>query len=134
MGACASRPKDLDYDQVPGEAPAPVDAPVVKEKEIADTVPQEKKDGDEIKKEEALVDLSEPAAQEAPKTEEVAKPVEAKPATEEVVAAAKTETKIEEAPKEEKKEVAESVATPAVAEVAAAPKTEGKTDAPVVKA
>ncbi|KAL8519654.1 hypothetical protein ACS0TY_010551 [Phlomoides rotata] len=48
MGACASKPKDLDTEDVP--VPAPVEAPVVAE----NTEAKEAKDGDE-----PLVDISE---------------------------------------------------------------------------
>uniref|UniRef100_A0A3Q7GZQ5 Uncharacterized protein n=1 Tax=Solanum lycopersicum TaxID=4081 RepID=A0A3Q7GZQ5_SOLLC len=52
MGACASRPKDLDRDLAP--APVPVEESVSPK---ADAVPQEK-NGEESKKEEPLIDVS----------------------------------------------------------------------------
>ncbi|XP_059302605.1 uncharacterized protein LOC132054645 [Lycium ferocissimum] len=113
MGACASRPKDLDRDLAP--APVPAEDPVSPKGE---TTPQEKKDGEETKKEEPLIDVSEPAA-EAPKIEEVTtetkavveaesvnKEETAKPTEEVKVEAVKEEPK-EQQPAEEKKEVEE---------------------------
>ncbi|XP_075485211.1 uncharacterized protein LOC142524937 [Primulina tabacum] len=78
MGGCASKPKDLDSKEAPApvEAPAPAEAPVAAETAAApaeveaEAVPVENKDGNE-KKEEPLVDLSEPA-REAPNEETAA--------------------------------------------------------------
>ncbi|XP_060206385.1 uncharacterized protein LOC132634100 [Lycium barbarum] len=107
MGACASRPKDLDKEL----APAPVEEPATPKKTEQETpAPQEKKDGEEAKKEEPLVDVSEPAP-EAPKIEEVtvaaAATEEVKPAKEEEETPKKAEeAKVEavkEQPTEEKK-------------------------------
>ncbi|CAH9108692.1 unnamed protein product [Cuscuta epithymum] len=69
MGACASKPKDLDTQ----EAPIP-EAPLSPQKTDIHAAPEmqeNKEDGEETKKEETLVDLTEPA-QEAPKAEEAA--------------------------------------------------------------
>ncbi|KAM3322544.1 phosphatidylinositol transfer protein sfh5 [Capsicum chacoense] len=108
MGACASRPKDLDRDLAP--APVPVEEPATPK---GDAVPQEKKDGEETKKEEPLIDVSEPAAAEAPVTTETKAVAEAeggkkeettaKPAEEVKVEAVKEEPKVQQ-PAEEKKE------------------------------
>ncbi|CAN4099195.1 unnamed protein product [Withania somnifera] len=108
MGACASRPKDLDRDMAPAPVPAEDSA-----SPMGDAVPQVKKDGEETKKEEPLIDVSEAAA-EAPKTEEVTtetkavveaegvkKEETAKPAEEVKIEAVKEEPK-EQQPAEEK--------------------------------
>ncbi|MCE3217074.1 hypothetical protein HAX54_010265 [Datura stramonium] len=113
MGACASRPKDLDRDLAP--APVPAEDPATPK---GDNVPQEKKEGEETKKEEPLIDVSEAAA-EAPKIEEVTTETKAvveaegvkqeetaQPAEEVKVEAVNEEPK-EQQPAEDKKEVAE---------------------------
>uniref|UniRef100_A0A5B7A9M8 Putative serine/threonine-protein kinase kinX n=1 Tax=Davidia involucrata TaxID=16924 RepID=A0A5B7A9M8_DAVIN len=134
MGGCASKPTDLDS----GKEPLPREAPDTPKKanEAETTLPQENNSGGEIKKEEPLVDLSEPA-QEAPKSEvpssesktaEEAEAVSgeskvtAKPTEEDKVVEAANETK-EPIKEEEKKEVAVAVA---------APSSEDKSDAPLV--
>ncbi|CAN4100647.1 unnamed protein product [Withania somnifera] len=94
MGACASRSNDLDRDLAP--APVPAEESVSPK---GDHVPQEKKDGEETKKEEPLIDASE-AGTEAPRNEEVT-----------------TETKaVVEADKEETAKQAEEVKVEAVKE------------------
>ncbi|KAK4719657.1 hypothetical protein R3W88_017995 [Solanum pinnatisectum] len=105
MGACASRPKDLDRDFAP--APVPAEESVTPK---ADAVPQEKKDGEETKKEEPLIDVS----TEATKIEEVSTETKAgveaeKETAEEVKVEAVKEEPKEQQPAEEKKE-AETVA------------------------
>ncbi|XP_055831957.1 uncharacterized protein LOC129900900 isoform X1 [Solanum dulcamara] len=95
MGACASRPKDLDRDLAP--APVPAEESVTPE---GDVVPQEKQDGEETKKEEPLIDVS----TEAPKIEEVSTETNAVVEAEEETAKAAEEVKVEvvkEEPKEE---------------------------------
>ncbi|XP_055831958.1 uncharacterized protein LOC129900900 isoform X2 [Solanum dulcamara] len=92
MGACASRPKDLDRDLAP--APVPAEESVTPE---GDVVPQ---DGEETKKEEPLIDVS----TEAPKIEEVSTETNAVVEAEEETAKAAEEVKVEvvkEEPKEE---------------------------------
>ncbi|XP_073021104.1 uncharacterized protein [Primulina eburnea] len=99
MGGCASKPKDLDSKEAPApvEAPAPAEAPVAAETpaapaEVEGAVPVENKDGNQ-KKEEPLVDLSEPAPEalneETAATEAVAVEEKKEEATEE--ASPKTE-------------------------------------------
>ncbi|KAI3471282.1 hypothetical protein Pfo_027945 [Paulownia fortunei] len=113
MGGCATKPKDLDTEK----APAPVEAPAPPAEALAaieaETVAQETKDGGETK-EQPLVDVSEQVPEA--KNEEVTT-TEVKPASEQAVPAEDkpTEAKAEaveqakEPPKEDKKEVAETV-------------------------
>ncbi|XP_049343710.1 uncharacterized protein LOC125807993 [Solanum verrucosum] len=103
MGACASRPKDLDRDLAP--APVPAEESVTPK---ADAVPQEKKDGEETKKEEPLIDVSTEVTKTKEVTTETKAVVEAeketaKPAEEVKVEAVKEEPK-EQQPAEENKE------------------------------
>ncbi|KAJ8536976.1 hypothetical protein K7X08_035377 [Anisodus acutangulus] len=115
MGACASRPKDLDKEL----APAPAEEPATPKKTEEETrAPhEEKKDGEETKKQEPLIDVSEPAP-EVPKIEEVtagnntaAATEEVKPVKEEETAKEAEEVKVEavkEQSAEEKEEVEET--------------------------
>ena len=118
MGGCASRPKDLDLENESANAPvdvpepaaeetvAAVDTtPAVVEKDVEakpETVTQEKTE--EVEAIAPLVDLSEPAVVEAPKTEET------KEAKEEVVPVeteskpTESEAKVVAEANEEKKE------------------------------
>ena len=133
MGGCASKPKDFDSHS----APLPAEAPATPKKAEGETVPQENKEGGETKKEEPLIDISEPA-QEAQKSEELPAELkevnvkvvseEAKPAElcDQVTADPTKDHKIEaanEPTKEEEKKVVPGVA---------APKPEDKSDAPLV--
>ncbi|KAI3892329.1 hypothetical protein MKX03_006533 [Papaver bracteatum] len=69
MGGCASRPKDLNSAPatLPGENV--VSEPAIKDVEV-ETPAEEKKTGDEVQKEEPLVDLSEPTKEPKVETEE----------------------------------------------------------------
>ncbi|CAK9158268.1 unnamed protein product [Ilex paraguariensis] len=130
MGGCASKPNDLDGQPAP--LPVPADTPDSPKNAEGETVPQDNNNGGEDKKDEPLVNLSEPAS-EAPKVEdtEAATVVEESKPSE--VTSKPTEEKVEaqEPTKEEKKEVADVVAEkPEV--LVAAPKAEDKSDAPLV--
>ncbi|MCL7026720.1 hypothetical protein MKW94_013269 [Papaver nudicaule] len=69
MGGCASRPKDLNSAPatLPGENTVP--EPAIKDVEV-ETQAEEKKTGDDVQKEEPLVDLSEPTKEPKVETEE----------------------------------------------------------------
>ncbi|KAA8540115.1 hypothetical protein F0562_026807 [Nyssa sinensis] len=121
MGGCASKPKALGS----GTEPVPREAPDTPKKAEGETLPQENNNGGETKKEEPLVDLSEPA-EEAPKSEGPSSET-AKPTAEKVEAANETKEPIKE---EEKKEVAVVAEKPLVG--AAAPSSEDKSDEPLV--
>ncbi|CAO2821406.1 unnamed protein product [Amaranthus hypochondriacus] len=98
MGGCASKPKDLDVNEV---APAPVEAPVVENVE-PETVAQEINGGEETKTEEPLVDLSEP-------TEAANEMAESKPAEDvTVVAETNADDKVETEEKTEPEAEAEA--------------------------
>ena len=130
MGGCTSTPKEFDSQA----APLPAEIPSSPKDAKGETVPQENNNGGEPKKEEPLVDLSEPIP-EAPKVEDTSTETktaeaivvydESKPTETSEVASKPTEEKVEakEVAKEEKKEVVEVVAT----------KAEDKNDAPLIE-
>ncbi|KAF3658686.1 putative UNC93-like protein 1-like [Capsicum annuum] len=107
MGACASKPKDFDKELAPAPEPA---TPKKTEQETPVPASQEKKDGEEAKKEEPSVDVSAPAS-EAPKIDEVT--AATAPAAAEEVKPAKEEEKKTEEVKPEEKKVAEEAPKPA---------------------
>ncbi|KNA07308.1 hypothetical protein SOVF_173150 [Spinacia oleracea] len=129
MGGCASKPKDLDVNElVPAEAPAA-------DKPEAEPVAQENNGGEETKTEEPLVDIpvtTEEAKESSESTpsEEPTEVAETK-AEEKVEAEEKTEAKAEA---EEKTEAKAEEKTEAKAEEKIEAKAEEKTEAGVIPA
>ncbi|KAM7499851.1 hypothetical protein LguiA_024265 [Lonicera macranthoides] len=107
MGACASKPKDLECNQ----APIPSEAPASPSNPEAQPVPQENSNEGENKKEEPLVDISEPAGEEPTKNAEEVKVVSEKESSE--VITAKPSSEVEETKKDVIQPAAAAAALPA---------------------
>ncbi|KAI4306601.1 hypothetical protein L6164_029862 [Bauhinia variegata] len=123
MGGCASRPKDSDFksEAAPSELPASPKKAGGEDKHVAQENTNEGWEGE--KKEEPLVNLSEPKEEKKEESSEPAAPVAEAEKTKEENVAAKPEEKEAEAPEKEEAKPEEPKA---------APSSEDKTDARLV--